>query len=102
MRAATELIVGLDLACRPSGNVEKIKEIASSPPNPAKEYKSCASKPFFNATSTSGEQHIAPTPQARFTRLTSDAMRVPPISATVRFVGGTTRPDPIPRAASAK
>src|SRR5580704_3798913 len=92
MRAATAVIVGFGAACFPSGNLEKRKDTARSPPNPAKKNRSCESNPFFKATSTSGEQDMAPAPQAKLTRLTRDALRKPPISATARFVGGTTKP----------
>src|ERR1700722_2817738 len=96
------VVVELVAACFASGNIAKRNENASRPPNAANRISSCGSNPFFSASKTNGEQETAPAPHAKLTRLTSEALRAPPISATARFVGGTTRPYPIPRAPNAK
>src|SRR5580704_398595 len=101
-RIAAAATVELVAAWCASGNFAKRNENASRPPNPAKKVRNCGRNPFFSASKTNGEQETAPAPHAKLTRLTSEALRAPPISATARFVGGTTKPYPIPRAPNAK
>src|SRR6266481_5175667 len=81
-----------DVLCFASGNLAKRNENANKPPTPAKKKRNFERDPFFSASKTNGEQETAPAPHAKLTRLTSEALRAPPISATARFVGGTTRP----------
>src|ERR1700675_936804 len=90
--AVAAVVVELVAACFASGNLAKRNENASRPPNPAKKISNCGRNPFFSASKTSGEQETAPAPHAKLTRLTSEALRAPPTSATARLVGGTTRP----------
>src|SRR5580700_8088538 len=90
--AVAAVVVELVAAWFASGNLAKRNENASRPPNVARKIRNCGRNPFFSASKTSGEQETAPAPHAKFTRLTSEALFAPPISATARFVGGTTKP----------
>src|ERR1700722_13712994 len=74
-------VVEVAAACFSSGNLAKRNENANRPPNPAKKIRNCRRNPFFSASKTNGEQETAPAPHAKLTRLTSEALRAPPISA---------------------
>src|SRR5882724_8841158 len=79
-------------ACASAGNLTKRNATASAHAHAASTTSKVDSCRCRTASMMSGEHATAPIPHAKFSKLISPALFLPPTSAAVRFVDGDVNP----------